>query len=152
MFKGAMLFGVIGLVLAGGSRLCAGAPSPGRAATTEVTRLAHTLSQAFANGDADTVRRLLADDQVAIFGHGRPETKAEQLTKLAQLRVERVALEDVKAIPISPDVVGVSFGLVRKGTLRGKALTPEVEGLAVWAKRDGQWRQVTYQETQLEKP
>jgi Domain of unknown function (DUF4440) len=139
-------------VLAGGGRLWAGAPAPDEAAAGEVMRLAHTLSQAFAKGDAAAVRLLLADDSVAVFGSGRPETKADQLRKLAHLRVERASLEDVQAIPISQDVVAVSFRLERKATLRGKALTPEVEGLAVWARRDGRWQQVTYQETQPERP
>jgi hypothetical protein len=48
-------------------------------------------------------------------------------------------------------VVAVSFKLVRKGTLKGRELTPEVHGLAVWAKRDGRWQRVTYQETVPEK-
>jgi hypothetical protein len=150
MSKNAMTFLMIGLVLAGGNRLFAGAPPQEDTATKEVTKLANTLSQAFVRGDADTIKRRLADDQIAIFGHGGPETKADQLKKLADLQVERASLEDVKAIPISKDVVAISYRLVRKGTFKGRELTPAVEVLAVWARRDGRWQQVTYQETQLE--
>jgi ketosteroid isomerase-like protein len=54
-----------------------GEPAQDDAATKEVARLANTMCQAFATGDADTVKRLRADDQVAIFGRGRPETKTK---------------------------------------------------------------------------
>jgi hypothetical protein len=128
-----------------------GVPAKDDAATKEVTQLANTLCQAFVTGDADTVKRLLADDQIAIFGHDLRETKTDQLRKLTELAVERAILEDVKAIPIGKDVVAVSFKLVRKGTLKGRELTPEVHGLAVWSRRDGTWQQVTYQETEPQK-
>src|SRR5262245_7163028 len=99
MYKGAMTFVVMGVVLAGSSWLCAGVPSQ-EAATKEVTKLANTLSQAFVKGDADTITRLLADDQIAILGYGPPETKADQLKKLADFQFEKAALVDIKAMPI----------------------------------------------------
>jgi hypothetical protein len=133
--------------IVGSSGLRADEPSPDDAATREVVRLANTLSQAFVKGDAETITRLLADDQIAILGYGRPETKADQLKKLADFRFEKASLEDVTPIPLSNDLVAVSFTLVRKGTFQGRALTPKVHALAVWARRDSQWRQVTYQET-----
>jgi hypothetical protein len=147
-----MTFLAVGLMLTGNSGARAGQAPQDDAAAKEVVKLVQTLSQAFVKGDAATIRRLLADDQIAIFGYGRPETKAEQLKKLADLKFESASLEDVKPVPISKDVVAVSFKLVRKGTFKGKPLTPEVYALAVWARRDGQWQQVTYQETLPEKP
>jgi Domain of unknown function (DUF4440) len=152
MCRNAMRFLAVGLLLAGSSGVCAGQAPQDDTAAKEVVKRAHTLSQAFVKGDADAIRRLLADDQIAIFGYGPPETKADQLKKLADLKFETASLEDVKPVPISKDVVAVSYKLVRKGTFKGKALTPEVYALAVWAKRDGQWQQVTYQETLPEKP
>ena len=152
MCRSARRFLAVGLLLTGSSGVCAGQTPQGDAAAKDVLRLAHTMTQAFAKGDADTIRRLLADDQIAILGYGRPETKADQLKKLADLKFETASMEDVKTVPISKDVVAVSYRLVQKGTFKGKALAPEVYALAVWAKRDGQWQQVTYQETVRVKP
>jgi hypothetical protein len=143
----ALFLGPHALALVGSGRPRAGEPAEDGAAAKEVVRLAHTLSQAFARGDANTIKRLLADDQVAILGYGRPETKADQLKKLADLEFEMDSLEDVKPVPISKEVVAVSYKLVRKGSFKGKALAPEVYVLAVWANRNGRWQQVTYQET-----
>jgi hypothetical protein len=114
---------------------------------TEATTLANTLTQAFVRGDSATAERVLADDLIAIFGDGGPQTKADQLKRLAQLKCERAALEDVSAVAIRPDVVAVSYRLVRQCTFKGKAMPPEAYVLAVWAKRSGKWQQVTYQET-----
>ncbi len=138
-----------GLMLAETNGLSPAASAPDEDAA-EVVKLAHTLSQAFVKGDVETVNRLLADDQIAVLGYGVPESKAGQLEKLADLKFEKAMLQDVKAIRISQDVVAISFRLLRKGTFRGKELTPEARVIAVWAKRDGQWRQVTYQETRPE--
>jgi hypothetical protein len=126
-----MTFLAAGLVLTGSSGVCAGQAPQDDAAAQEVVKLAQTLNRAFVKRDADTIRRLLADDQIAILGYGRPETKADQLKKLAHLKFEAASMEDVKPVRISKAVVAVSFKLVRKGTFNGKALTPEVYVLAV---------------------
>ena len=147
MYRATLTVLGIGVVLVGVGRLRAAEPPRDDAATKEVVQLAHTLSDAFVKGDADTIERLLADDQIAILGYGPPESKADQLKKLADLKFENASLHNIKPVPISKDVVAVSYKVVRKGTFQGKALTPEVYALAVWAKRHSKWQQVTYQET-----
>ena len=151
MFRTLTTFLAVGLMFLGGG-VWAGEAPPDDPAAKEVLKLAHTMTQAFAKGDAATIRGLLADDQIAILAYGPPESKADQLKKLADLKFETASMEDVKAVTLSKDVVAVSYRLVQKGTFKGKALAPEVYALAVWAKRDGQWQQVTYQETVREKP
>jgi hypothetical protein len=147
MHRGTLSVLGIGVVLVGVGRLCVAESTLDDTATKDVVKLVHTLSDAFVKGDADTIKGLLAEDQIAIFDYGEPETKADQLKKLADLKFEEASLDHIKPIPISKDVVAVAYKLVRKGTFKRKALTPEVYALAVWAKRDGKWQQVTYQET-----
>src|SRR5262249_53783132 len=76
MCKSVMTFLAVGLMLTGNSGAGAGQAPQDDTAAREVVKLVQTLSQAFVKGDAATIRRLLADDQIAIFGYGRPETKA----------------------------------------------------------------------------
>src|SRR5262245_3026793 len=100
MCKRAILFLAAGPLLLGNGRVCAQDPPKDDAAAKEVVKLARTLSQAFVKGDADTIKRLLADDQIAILGYGPPETKAEQLKKLVDLKFEKASMQDVKPVPI----------------------------------------------------
>ena len=150
MRKSAMAFLAVGFVLVASGGPSAGEYAQDNTAATEVVKLARTLGQAFIKHDVETIKRLLADDQIAILGYGRPETRADQLEKLADLKFESASMADIKPVGISNDVVAVSFKLVRKGTYKGKPLTPEVYVLAVWANRNGKWQQVTYQETRPE--
>lgn len=105
------------------------------------------LSAAFVKSDEVAIKRLLADDQIAVLGCGAPESKRDQLEKLRDLKFESADLDDLRTHRISGDVIAVSYRLTREGVYKGQPLTPEVYVLAVWAKRGEHWRQVTYQET-----
>jgi hypothetical protein len=137
----------VGAAVLMNSGLWAIEPAKEDQAARDAVKQAKALSDAFVKGDAETIKSLLADDQIAILGYGRPQTKADQLKKLADVKFESASMQDIKTIPIASDVIGVACKLVRKGTFEGKPLTPEVYVLAVWARRDGKWQQVTYQET-----
>src|SRR5262249_55648081 len=120
MSRSMMAVLVVGLVLGTAAGLrAAEAPAPDSAAAEEVVKQLRTLNEAFVRGDLDTIRRLLADDQVAILSYGEVETKAGQLKKLADFKVTEHSLEDIRAVPITPDVVRVTLRLVRKGTYKG---------------------------------
>ncbi len=141
---------VVGLVLPASNVPSAGLTLPDDAAA-EVVKLASMLSQAFVKADAETITRSLAGDQIAVLDHGAPETQADRIEKLTDLKFANAALQGVKPVRISADAVAVSFGLLRTGTFRGKPLAPSASVIAVCAKRDGQWQQVTYPETLPEK-
>jgi hypothetical protein len=141
----------VGLVLltAGANRL--GAADATEDSAKEVKAQLQMLNEAFKKGDVEALRRLLADEHVAITAYyGRPMTKAEQIKSLPDFKNTEYTADDMKVTMVTKDVGLVTYRLTQKGTFGGKEVTPKAYACAVWVNRGGKWQEITYQETPLD--
>lgn len=140
------------IVLMAGLLIGAGAGQEG-AAIKEVEQAIGTLNEAFVKKDSDAIRRLMADEHLAITAYyGGAQTKAEQLKNLPEYKVTEYAAGKTTVTLLSNDVALVSYPLTQKGTFKGKPLSQKNYAAAVWVKRDGKWLEASYQETPLGSP
>jgi uncharacterized protein (TIGR02246 family) len=122
----------------------------GADAPTEVEKAISALNEAFQKQDAAAVKRLMADDHVAVTAYyGGPRTGAEQLAALADLKLAEYSTGKRKTAPLGKDAVLITYELTQKGTFKGKEVPRRNFVSAVWVKRDGRWLEVFYQETPL---
>jgi hypothetical protein len=113
----------------------------------EVVSLLRKLNDAFVKGDTDTMKQLMAENQVSILSDGRRRTREEQLKSLSDLKLTEYTMENVKFSTPAPGVAIITYAAKLQGTFKGKALPKNVMISSVWAQQGGKWQEVLYQET-----
>jgi len=137
------------MALVAGAMIAAGAGDDD-GATKQIQQAMQSLNEAFAKGDAATIRRLTADEHVAITPYyGGPLPKAEQLKNLGDLKVPDYKAGEIKVTLLTKDAALVTYPLTQKGTHKGKPVAARNYVSAVWVNRDGKWLEASYQETPL---
>jgi ketosteroid isomerase-like protein len=135
------------VVLAAGLLTAAGKDEE---AVKEIQQSLRSLNDAFAKGDAQAIRRLTADEHVAITPYyGGPMPKTEQLKNLGDLKVPDYKAGETKVTLLAKDAALVTYPLSQKGTYKGKPVAARNYVAAVWINRDGKWLEASYQETPL---
>src|SRR5690242_8339570 len=115
-----------------------------------VRRALLALNQAFQDRDEAAIRRLAAADHVAITPYyGRLLSLDEEVKSLPDLRLTEYTAAEQKITWATKDVAIITYHLTQKGTFKGKELAPRSHVAAVWARRDGKWQEVSYQETPI---
>lgn len=90
-----------------------------------------------------------AEDWIGI-PNGPPMTRAEMLADVGTGILHSYKVSNVITRRIAKDVVLVTYRMQQDGTTgAGVKWVPLVQASAVWAKRDGKWLAVFYQETVL---
>ena len=141
--------GKILTVLVAGLLIAAGAGKE-EGAGKDIEQAMQSLNDAFAKGDAAAIRRLTADEHVAITPYyGGPLPKAEQLKNLGDLKVPDYKAGEIKVTVLTKDAALVTYPLTQKGTYKGKPVAVRNFVSAVWVNRDGKWLEASYQETPL---
>ncbi len=93
----------------------------------------------------------LAGDFVAVVAdHGRL-SRADFLKLLADLTVTDYSLSDVALTRLSPDAAVLTYKARTAYTYQGVAARETVWVSSAWARRDGKWVNVLYQETRAKK-
>jgi hypothetical protein len=92
----------------------------------------------------------LADDYVAVLADGRRLTRRQFLDALADYTLRSYALSDVRAVRLTADAAVLSYRVKTTFTYKGDAGTETVWVSSAWARRDGRWVNVLYQETTAE--
>jgi hypothetical protein len=140
------------LAAALGLLLAPGAGADDAATIKEVERALAELNQAFAKQDVPTIKRLMAEDHVAITPYYNGlATKEEQLKTLAELKTSGYKSSQLKIALIAKDTARITYQLSQKGTYKGKELSAISYAAAIWVNRNGMWLEVFYQETALAK-
>jgi ketosteroid isomerase-like protein len=122
----------------------------GDPAVREVEKAVGMLNAAFAKQDAAAIKRLMTADHVAVTGYyGGPQTRAEQLKSLKDLKLTEYAPGKLNVKLLGKDTALVTYPLTLQGTFQGKAVPARNFASAVWIRRGGQWREAFYQETPL---
>ena len=137
-------------LLLGGGVLADEKEADKEAAVREVEKAVGMLNEAFVKQDAAAIGRLMTADHVAVTGYyGGPQTRAQQLKSLKDLKLTGHTPGKVGVKLLGKDAALVTYPVTLKGTFRGRAVPARNFVCSVWLRRGGQWRQTFYQETPL---
>lgn len=133
--------------------VASGLPSAqaGEAETIEgINKAAAALDQAFERQDKDAVKRLMTPDHVAVTPYyDGPQTVADQLGSLAELKYEQKFVGKPAITVLGADAAMRTFKAELKGSFEGKPIASKVFVSEVWVKADGAWVEKFYQVTAL---
>ena len=103
--------------------------------------------------DTSVLEKYLTSDYLGIGPDGVTQNKAEFLSdvKSGTLKLESSTMSDLKVQVADPDMAIVVYRTNDKGTYKGKDITGEYRWLDVFVKRDGKWKVVIDQGTQIAK-
>jgi len=127
----------------------------------ELIKLERDWADAVKNGDADTVRRVMADDIVIINPDGSTSTKAEEV-EAVQARVVTIESWDISEPKVTVLDANNAFvtgrGLIKNGkskvpnSKKSIDISGEYRFLDVYARRNGKWQAVASQTTPIATP
>lgn len=113
----------------------------------EVTAAVQALEAAFNKGDADAVKALMTADHFSLTSYAKFAGVEELLKALPDYKIADRQLSKVEVRPVTADVALAYYRSVIKGTYKGAELPRQVRIIAVWVKKDGKWKEASYQET-----
>ncbi len=99
----------------------------------------------------DGMKNFLADDGLLIFGDGSRYNKRQTLELMKDFSLIDITFEPTYAVRmLSPDVATVLYRVTYTSSVKGgKPENMKVLSSSVYAKRDGKWWSVLYQETPI---
>jgi hypothetical protein len=110
----------------------------------------HSEWEALKTKDKKAYGDLLADDFEGVETDGRGErTKIQALNELANENVFQYTLWGLKVTPLGPDAVFVTYEVTMEFPPKSVLRYSRVLVGEVWVKREGQWRELHYQETHV---
>lgn len=102
--------------------------------------------------DSNFFKGYMADDFIAIFADGLAATKKDFVMNLADFKVTRYSMEDVRLLRINHDAAFVLYRLKYEGLVGGKPVNFDAaHASSLYVLREGKWRAVFYQETGMQK-
>ena len=141
---------VVSICLGQGSPSPSPTPSPGRlkpgrSATKEKTivELEKKVTEAFKNKQADTFKKYLAPEFVAVDARGIENADA-QLTDMEKYDVHDNSFADMKVTFPSPKVAVVSYKVTTHATHAGQDTSGTYNVASVWMKRGGTWLLISH--------
>jgi hypothetical protein len=106
--------------------------------------------EALKNRDKKAYSELLADDYQGVEVDNQGErTKIQALNELANGNVSNYTLWGFKLIPLGPDAAFVIYEVTLQFPPRSVMRFSRVYITELWVKRDGQWKELHYQETHV---
>jgi uncharacterized protein (TIGR02246 family) len=144
------------LALAGGSSALAQAPAG--AQSPDVMKLREELMALekgswdfMRNNNQEGMKNFLGDDALLIFGDGNRYNKRQTLELMKDFALQSLTIEPTYAVRmLSPDVATLLYRVTYTATVKGgKPETMKVLSSSVYARRDGKWWSVLYQETPI---
>jgi ketosteroid isomerase-like protein len=126
----------------------------------ELLKLDRQWVEAVKNGDADTVRRVIADDIVITNADGSTSSKADEVQTIQSgaITLEAYEILEPKVTVLDANNAFVTGrGIIKNGRLkvpnstRPIDISGEYRFLNFYAKRDGKWQAVASQTTPIQK-
>jgi ketosteroid isomerase-like protein len=125
----------------------------------EIIKLERDWAGAVKNRDAETVRRVLADDAVIVYADGVVATKADEVKSVES---GAVVMESWDLLDPRVTVLDANNAFVTgRGVIKGKSkaanmkdeidISGEYRILDIYARRNGKWQAVASQTTQIRK-
>lgn len=110
-----------------------------------------SLADAYLNGDRAVVEALLTDDWTSTDYRGRTWTKADVLKMFDGPKPPMTRSEiDVDQVRLLGDVAIVTGRSVAEGIVDGKGIAVTQRFTDVYVRRDGRWRVIASQGTQVQ--
>ena len=124
----------------------------GGAVEQELINLEKRLSEAFLNKDIGTMKSIMADDIVIIYGDGSRGTRADDIASIGvDEQIESNDLDDFQ-VRVHGDIAVVMLRLTAKGIRHGKHFNnAKFRYIDVFERRDGRWQCVITQNTHVGK-
>ena len=123
----------------------------GEAETIAAVNAAAALDDAFERQSADEISRMMTADHIAVSSYyGAPQTGAEQIASLPELKYEQTIVGAVKVDVLGPDAAMRTFTARLDGTYQGKPVPSPVFVTAIMVRQDGQWKERLYQITAVQ--
>ena len=99
----------------------------------------------------DGMKNFLGEDALLTFGDGSRYNKRQTLELMKDFALLNLAIEPTYAVRmLSPDVATLLYRVTYTSTVKGgKPETMKVLSSSVYARRDGKWWSVLYQETPI---
>ena len=143
-----IILSVLGFALAAGIA-SANAGEPATVAAINAASVA--LDDAFERQTAEDIKRMMTADHIAVTPYYEtPQTVAQQIASLPELKYKQTNTGDVKVVVLGPDAGMRTFTARLDGTYKGKAIPPDVFVTSIMVREDGQWREKFYQVTALQ--
>lgn len=109
------------------------------------------LDDAFERQSAEDIKRMMTADHLAVTPYYEtPQTTAQQIATLPELKYEQTNIGEIKVVVLGPDAGMRTFTARLDGTYRGKTIPPDVFVTSIMVREDGQWREKFYQVTALQ--
>jgi hypothetical protein len=98
--------------------------------------------------DLTALNRLFAEEYVEVGSLGG-RGKAETLRHIQdELTLTEYSMDDFRVIPVSPDVVLLTYKVEEMGSVNGRELPGQpAYASSLWVNRRGQWKNILYQAT-----
>ncbi|HXY08070.1 MAG TPA: nuclear transport factor 2 family protein [Terriglobales bacterium] len=110
----------------------------------------HSEWEALKAKDKKAYGDLLADDFEGVEVDGRGErTKSQAVNEVADENVSKYTLWGLKVTPLGPNAAFVTYEVTMEFPPKSVLRYSRVLVGEVWVKRDGQWKELHYQETHV---
>lgn len=134
--------------------LAAGLPQvrAGEAETiAAVNAAAAALDNAFERQSAEEIKHMMTADHIAVTPYyDAPQSVAEQIASLPELKYEQTNIGAVKVDVLGPDAAMRTFTARLEGTYKGKPIPSPAFVTAIMVRQDGQWKERFYQITAVQ--
>jgi uncharacterized protein (TIGR02246 family) len=115
-----------------------------------VNAAAEALDKAFEQQDAKAIAALMTPDHVAVTPYyDGPQSTAEQIASLPDLKYEQETLDEPKVTLLGPDAAIRTFSAELKGTYKGRPLPSPAFVTVLMVRQDGKWLEKFYQVTRI---
>lgn len=143
-----LILSVLTFVLAAGiASANAGEP----ATVAAINAASAALDDAFERQSVEDIKRMMTADHLAVTPYYEtPQTAAQQIATLPELKYKQTNTGEVKVVVLGPDAGMRTFTARLDGTYKGKTIPPDVFVTSIMVREDGQWREKFYQVTALQ--
>lgn len=117
----------------------------------ELINLAKRWNEAFLKKDIATLKSIMAEDIVIIYGDGSRGTRSEDIASIGKNEQIESSVPDDFQVRVYGDTAVMMSRLTVKGVRHGKKFNAQFRYLDVYRKRDGRWRCVITQNTRIGK-
>lgn len=116
-----------------------------------INAAAAALDNAFERQSADEIKHMMTANHIAVTPYyDAPQTVAEQIASLPELKYEQTNIGAVKVDVLGPDAGMRTFTARLDGTYKGKPIPSPAFVTAIMVRQDGQWKERFYQITAVQ--
>jgi len=142
------ILSVLTFVLAAG---IVSANAGGPATIAAINAASAALDDAFERQSAEDIKRMMTADHLAVTPYYEtPQSAAQQIATLPELKYKQTKTGEVKVVVLGPDAGMRTFTARLDGTYKGKTIPADVFVTSIMVREDGQWRKKFYQVTALQ--